>query len=211
MTRKAFIERVRRLIYNGQPSNDATITVGLVNNYLPDAIGYAAKANYKENIALDGIGYVNNSFYSRFTGLSISQDSRFTWKVTLPEVPTGLGRNEGISTLQLVNDKGEVTLPFIALSENQKTYYQGMRPVPNKVLYYYEGNILYALSTILLNEYTANVTMVSGGDSTDLDSNLNVPPDYIGIMQDYLVKYFLTELSRPVDATNDGLDAVATT
>lgn len=212
MTRAQFIERTLRQVYGDQPSNDANITTNLVNIWLQDAIGIAAKANYRDNISIDGIGYINGSFYTKFTGISISQDSSFIWKLTLPEVPLGIGRNEGISTLELVDPTtSQVTRPFIPLSENQKTYYQSMQPIPNKILYYYEGNLLYAVSTLLLNNYTANITMVSGGDSTNLNSNLNVPPDYYPVMVEYLRQQLLAQRSVPQDVTNDGSDIIRTT
>lgn len=211
MKREQFIERVRRQIYNGPPADDATITVGLVNNILEDAIAIAAKANYKDNIAIEGIGFVNNSFYTKFTDISISSYGNFLWQVQLPHVPTGIGATEGISTLELVDDTGRVTRPFVPLTENQKTFYQSMRAVPNKILYYYEGDLLYAISTLILNQYTANVTMVSGGDTRDLDSTLNVPGDYLPIMMQYLQQQLLLEKAQPIDVTNDGLDANITT
>ena len=46
MTRNAFIERILRQIYNGQPSDDSNITYNLVNQWLNDAIGLAVKKNY---------------------------------------------------------------------------------------------------------------------------------------------------------------------
>lgn len=211
MTRKAYIEQIRRLIYGGQPNEDAEITVGLVNVWLNQAIGIAATQNYKDNIAIGGIGYINNSFYSNFTGLIIASAGNFKWQMTLPQVPLGLGQNEGISTLQLVDTDGRITQPFVPLSENQKSFYQNMRAIPNKVLYYYEGKVLYALSTLLLNQYTANVTMVSGGLSTDLTSTLNVPDDYLPIVTDYLKQQLFFERNAPVDTTQDGVDAIRTT
>jgi len=211
LTRRIWIERCLRQIYNGPPSDDATVSINLVNVWLSTGIGLAAKANYKDNIAIDGIGYVNGSFYTKFRNISITSDGNFFWKMTLPEVPLGIGRNEGISTLELIDDRGNVTRPFIPISENQKTYYQSMQPIPNKILYYYEGSLLYAISTLLLNSYTANVTMVSGGDSTDLDSALNVPPDYDPVMIDYIKQQLMFERSIPVDATNDGLDSMGKT
>lgn len=211
MTRAQFIERVRRQIYNGQPSDDATITVGLVNNYLNDAIAAAAKANYKDNIAIDGIGYLNNSFYTRFTGIAVKSDGNLWWKVQLPEIPIGIGRNEGLSTIQLVNDEGKLSHPFIPISESQRTYFESMRPIPNKIIYYYQGDTLYAQSSLILSQYTANVTMASGGLSTDLDSTLNVPADYIPVMMQYLQQQLLLEKSQPKDVTNDGEDFVQTT
>lgn len=210
-SRRIWIERCLRQIYNGPIPDDATITINLVNTWLPTAIGLAAKANYKDSISIDGIGYVNNSFYSRFRRLTISSDGNFQWKMVLPEVPVGIGQNEGISILELVDTNGQVTRPFVSMTEAQRSYYQSMRPIPNKVLYYYEGNFMYAISTLLLNNYTANVTMVSGGDSTDLDSNLNVPPDYDSVMIEYIKQQLMFERTVPVDATNDGLDAIKTT
>ena len=211
MTREQFIERVRRQIYNGQPSDDATITMGLVNNYLNDAIAIAAKSNYKENIAIEGISYVNNSFYTTFKGISVSQDERFVWKVQLPQVPVGIGANEGISVLQFKDSNGNVSFPCIPISENQRTYFQGMRPIPNKVVFYYEGEFAYAISTIQLSQYTASVTLISGGNSADLQSTLNVPPDYFPIMMQYLQSQLLIERNQPKDVTNDGEDFIKTT
>lgn len=211
MTRRQFIERTLRQIYGDQPNDSSNITYNLVNLWLSDAIALAAKQNYKDNILLDGIGYANNGFYSRFRGISIASDGNFTWVASLPEIPVGIGRNEGISTIQLVDSDGRITQPFIPLSENQKTYFQSMQPVQNKVLYYYEGNNLYILSPLLLNQYTLNVTMVSGGDATDLDSTLTVPPDYFPVLVEYIKQQLMFERQVPVDVTNDGLDAITTT
>jgi len=211
MTRKQYIEQIRRLIYGGQPSDDAEISVGLVNQWLNQAIGVAAKQNYKDNYSLDGIGYVSNSFYSKFTGIAITGGSNFLWSISLPQIPLGIGAQDGLSTLQLVDSDGRITQPFVLLTENQKTYFDSMRPIPNKVLGYYEGKTLYAKSTLVLSQYTANVTMVSGGLSTDLTSTLIIPDDYIPVMTEYLKQQLLFERMQPVDVQQDGMDAVKTT
>lgn len=207
-TRRVFIERTLRQIYGGPPADDATITINLVNKWLQDAISVAAKTNYKDAIAIEGIGYINNSFYTTFKDIAITADESFVWKVALPDIPIGIGRNEGISTLQLKDSSGQITRPFVPISQSQKTYYQGMPPIPNKFLYYIEGKFVYILSTILLNQYTVNVTMVSGGDSTDLDSTLNVPSDYYPVMVEYLKQQLMFERMAPVDTANDGMDVV---
>lgn len=211
MRRIEFIERALRQIYGDFPSDDSSITNNLVNSWLNDAIGVAAKANYKENIQIDGIGYINNSFYTSFKDISISSDGNFIWKGTLPQIPFGIGRNEGISTLQLKDSSGNITRPFIPLTEAQKTYYQSFPPIPNKILYYYEGEFIFMLSTLLLNQYTFNVTMVSGGDGTDLNSTLNVPSDYWEIMTEYIKKQLLFERNQSVDTQNDGVDLIRST
>lgn len=211
MTRQHLIERILRQVYGDQPRDDSSITYNLVNEWMNTGIGIAAKQNYKEAIQLDGIGYVNNSFYTTFKGLEVEPDESFTWKITLPQLPFGIGRNEGIATLQFKDANNKVSLPCISLSENQKGYYQRMRPIPNVILFYPEGTFLYALSTIILSNYTATVGMISGGNANDLSSVLNIPDDYIATVIDYCTKMLMLERAQPVDAANDGLDAIKTT
>lgn len=211
MTRQFFIERALRQIYGGQPTDDSQITVNLVNSWLNDAIATAAKQCYKEAIQIDGIGYVNNGFYTTFKGIAVSQDENLTFRLTLPQIPVGIGRNEGVSKLQFKNDKGEVTLPCVPISQNQSTYFESMRPIPNKIIYLPQGEYILVKSTLLLDKYTGSVTMVSGGDSTVLTSTLNVPSDYFPLMVEYIKAQLGFERLQPVDAANDGLDAVKTT
>jgi hypothetical protein len=206
MTRLEFIERHLRQIYGGFPTDDAQITNNLVNSWLNDAIAAAAKQNQKDNIALDGISYINNSFYTTYKGLAVVQDENFLFKVTLPQIPMGVGYSEGVSTLQFKDSSNSVSLPCVPLSQNQKTFYQGLKPIPNKVLFYTEGNFIYAISTLPLYDYTATVGMISGGDATSLTSTLNVPPDYFPIMVEYLKQQLVFEMMQPQDVTNDGTD-----
>lgn len=212
MVRRDFIERVRRFIYGDQPSSDASITEGLVNNYLNDAIAIAAKANYKDSLAIDGINYVNNSFYTTFKGLEITEDEQFIWKIELPEIPVGIGASEGISTLIIKDTESrQLSYSVIWLSQNQKSFARSMREIPNKLVAYSEGQNVYIESTITLSDFTAQATMISGGLSTDLGSTLNVPPDYFPIMMEYLKQQLMFERNVPLDNVNDGLDAIKTT
>ena len=212
MTRRQFIEQVRRLIYGDQPSAEANITVNLVNIWLNQAIGIAAQKNYYDSLKIDGVSYINNSFYTTFKNISIAQDEQFLWKITLPQIPLGLGQNDGLSKLQIKDsDSTQISQPVIWLTQNQTTFVQNMRPIPNKILAYSQGKYVYIISTLLLNLYTAQVTMVSGGDSTDLDSVLNVPDDYIPVMIEFLKNQLMAQRLAPQDRTDDGADFVTTT
>lgn len=205
-TRYSFIERMRRLVYGGQPSDDASISFGLVGKYVDDAIAFAAKQNYKDNLALEQVGYVNNSFYTTFKGLTVTSDSNFRWVVSLPQIPIGIGDTKGISTLELNDTNGQESFPCIPLNENQKGYYKSLLPIPNKTLFYYEGNIIYVLTTILLNTYTARVSMISGGDSTNMNSIINVPSDYYPMIIQYIRQHLMEERVIEPDTNNDGVD-----
>ena len=181
-------------------------TFNLVNQYLNQAIGVAAKQCYKESMQLEAVGYVNNSFYTTFKGLAVTKDENFLWKVTLPQIPIGIGYNEGISTMVFKDSTGQVSMPVVWLSENQKSFINNMRQVPNKLLGYYEGQYAYVISTIILSAYTVNVTMISGGDSSDLSSTLNLPDDYFPIVTEYIKAQLGFEKAQVQDTTNDGSD-----
>ena len=208
MTRSQLIELVRRQASGGQPTDDTDFTDGLVNIWVNQGIALAARKNYTDGIQLDGIGYVNNGFYTTYKALPVTADETFLWKIQLPEIPIGIGRNEGISTLQFKDENGVLSFPCIPMSQNQKGYFQTMRPIPNKTLYYYEGSSVFAISTILLSQYTASATIVSGGDSADLSSQVNVPEDYMPIIVEYVGKQMAIQLSRPKDTANDGATTV---
>ena len=211
-TRRQYIEQVRRMIYGSQPSNDAEITVGLVNQWIDQAVGVAAKANYTDSLKLDGIAYVNNSFYTTYKSLSVSADDQYLWKITLPQIPIGIGYNQGAETLVFKDSaSNQLSMPVVWLSQNQLSFQKGMRTIPNKLLAYIEGTYVYVMSTLMLSSYTAQVTMISGGDSTNLDSILNVPADYFPIMTEYLKTQLMFQRQVPVDSTNDGSDAIVTT
>ena len=206
MTRAEFIERELRQIYGGYISEDSSITPMLVNSWLNDAIALAAKTNYTDNLKLDGIGYVNNSFYTTFKGIAPTLDETNLWKLQLPQIPVGIGTNEGISTIVFKDSNNNVSYPLIPLSANQKTYFRTMRPIPNKTLYYYEGEFVYVVTSLALNNYTASVTMVSGGNSSDLNSTLNVPSDYFPAMVAYVQQQLMVMKTTTRDLTNDGSD-----
>jgi hypothetical protein len=209
MTRKAFVEAVRRQIYGGQPPSEASVTINLVNQYLQDAIGVAAKANYKDSIAIDGIAYINNSFYTTFKSLPIVEDEQFLWRIELPHIPFGIGTSNGVPILLIKdNESRQLANNVVWLSEAQRSFSRGMRTIPNSLMAYSEGKYIYIQSTLILQDYTGQVTMVSGGSPTDLSSELNVPADYLPTMRDYLYKKFMQQRMSPQDLLNDGTDTV---
>jgi len=207
MTRYALIERILRQIYNGQPSDDSNITYNLVNQWLNDAIGAVVKKNYTDSIQMDGVAYVNNSFYTTFTNLDINAETvdTVTYSIDLPLIPYALGRNEGVATLQFVGDK-KTSQTAIPLSINQVAYIERLRPIQNKILYWVEGKNIFIKSSIPLTQYKATLRLISGGDSADLTSTLIVPDDYMPMVIEYIKGQLAFEKSRPIDQSNDGVD-----
>jgi len=207
LTRYQLCEQILRQIYGEEPADDSNITINLVNQYLSQAVGFAARKNYTDNVQIENISFVNNSFYTTYRGLDISNSQQFTYKISLPEVPVGIGRNEGIASLKITNGN-QISLDCIPLSINQVGYVDSMRPIPSKILYWNEGSTIYLKSITSLLEYNANIRMISGGDSTDINSEINVPPDYIPVITEFIAKALVMERTQPKELANDGVDIV---
>lgn len=207
MIRGQFLESILMAVYGQKPSDDAEITYNLVNLYLSEGLGVATQAAYKGAIQLDGVGYVNNGFYSTFSGISISQDTtdNLCYKLELPEIPVGIGNSMGLAEIRFKDD-GFTSLPGIPLSMNQWGYFDSMRPIANKILYLQEGKFVRAKTPLILTDFTATVKMVSGGVASDLNSELNVPPDFLPVVRQYIIEKLIAERAVPVDVYNDGSD-----
>jgi hypothetical protein len=206
MIRKTLIERLRRMIYGGQPSDDAQITIGLVNNWLNDAIATAAKANYTENLTIQGVEVIANGFYTTYSDIAVTNEGNFVYKVSLPEVPVGLGVNMGVASLRF-DDGKTFSFDAIPLTINQRGFSRGRRVMPNKIQYWTEGKSAYIESPIFdLTTTTAVVRMVSGGDSADLNSEINVPPEYFPVMVEYIKAQLAFAQAQQQDTQNDGQD-----
>jgi hypothetical protein len=128
------------------------------------------------------------------------------YKFTLPQLPLGLGRNEGVASVQFKDTTGRASYDAVPLSINQVSYIEQLRPIQNKIVYWSEGTFIYAKSSILLSKYTASVRMISGGNSSDLDSILLIPDDYMPFIVEYIKGQLAFEESRPIDTSNDGVD-----
>jgi hypothetical protein len=206
MVRSTYIEQLIRQVYGEQPNDDSSITFNLVNVWVNEAIGIAVKKNYTDSIQLDGVAYVNNSFYSTYKGLTITEDEPLRWVFTLPELPIAVGRNEGLVDVIVKDADGKNSYPIVLLSEYEKAYQRGRRSIPNRLVGYYENNKCYITTYIPLYAYTATVSMVSGSSETDLTTQLNVPADYLPLITDYVIKNLQLMRKMPQDESNDGVD-----
>lgn len=212
-TRFSLIKRILRQVYSGQPTEDSNITPELVNRWMNDALAMAAKEFYKESIAIEGMGYINNSFYCTYSGLVVTNDSsdNQTYMLTLPQIPLGLAKNSGIAKLQFVSSTGLVSMDAIPLSMNQVAYADRIPAPQNKILYWPEGVFVRCKTAIQLFSYTGTVKMVSAGDSTNLDSIVNIPDDYMAVVISYVKDQLAWERQQPQDRTNDGEDSITQT
>ncbi len=208
MTRGAYIEQMLRDVYGEQPNDDAALTENLVNIWVNEGIGIAIKQSWKESAALEGITYLNNAFYLTITGLAVTAVNQvdLVYKMTLPQIPYSLGRNEGIASLRLADSSGNTSYDTVPLSTNQVAYAYQMRAIPNKLLYWNESQFLYIRSAVPLFKMTGTVRMVAASeDASDLDSVLNLPDDVLAICTQYVTKMLMAQRQQAkMQTVNDG-------
>ena len=205
MTRRVLIEQIRRIFYGGVPNDDASLSEKEVNLYLNEAIAYMAKVNYTDAIKLDGIETVADSFYATFKNLSITRDSDTGYySLELPQVPLGLARGYGISTVTFPTSTGLAKSP-IPISVRELDYIDQLKQPPSKIFYWSEGKKLWFKSyTNLVGKY-AIVRMVST-ETSDLDAEINVPQEYISDIVDLVINKLKIRKGTPEDNVNDGVD-----
>lgn len=205
MTRRVIIEQIRRIFYGGVPNDDASLSEKEVNFYLNEAIAYMAKINYTDAIKLDGIETVADSFYATFKNLAITKDNDTGYySLDLPQVPLGLARGYGISTVTFPTSTGLAKSP-IPISVRELEYMDNLKQPPSKIFYWAEGKKLWFKSYTNLVGKFAIVRMVST-ETTDMDAELNVPQEYISDIIDLVINKLKIRKGTPEDNVNDGVD-----
>jgi hypothetical protein len=205
MTRKVLIEQIRRIFYGGVPNDDASLSEKEVNAYLNEAIAYMAKVNYTDAIKLDGIETVADSFYATFKNLAITRDTDTGYySLDLPQVPLGLARGYGISTVTFPTSTGLAKSP-IPISVRELEYIDQLKQPPSKIFYWAEGKKLWFKSWTNLVGKFAIVRMVST-ETSDLDAEINVPQEYVSDIIDLVINKLKIRKGTPEDSVNDGVD-----
>lgn len=210
MTRKKFCQQIQRMVLGEIPNDDNDITLNLINLYVNQGIALAAKANYTDNLKMDGIAYVNSSFYTTFKNIAITKSTfeDFCYELSLPEIPVALGRADGVAQLTL-KDGTQFSLTGVPITTEQVAFRKVMRRIPNRFYYWYERSTVIIDCVLDITDYTATVKMVSSGsDSTDLSATIYLPNEWLSFVQDYVVKNLILERQQPKDLTNDSITVV---
>jgi hypothetical protein len=207
MTRRVLIEQIRRMLYGSIPTDDANITEKEINLYINEAIAYMAKVNYTDAVKLDGIETVADSFYATFKNLAITKDNDTGYySLDLPQVPLGLSRGYGISTVTFPTSTGLAKSP-IPVSPRELDYMDNLKQPPSKIFYWVEGKKLWFKSYTNLVGRFAIVRMVST-ETSDLDAEINVPQEYITDIINLVMNQLRPRKATPQDSTNDALDKI---
>lgn len=193
------------MIYNGIPTEDATITVNLVNQYLNDGIAAAAIAAYEKEYAIDRVGSVPDGFYMTFSGMAITKDEETSYNhFTLPQIPVGLSKENSVSDVFVIKPSGAKI--FCTRVEQREIPLMFMMPLDTSEAYYWiEGKEAYVWAKGDISDGKPRVRMVYS-QSTDLNSEINCPGDMIPEVISYTIKMLMAEKNQPMNTSNEGID-----
>lgn len=202
-TRKQVIETIQRQLSGGFASQDTELTFGLINQFLNGAIGYAAKANYKEEIQLNGIENVADAFYSNFQSITITKDNTTgLYKAQLPQQPVGVGTGWDISTFMIISGSGAKIFAHPITPKEIEFLYN--LPAGCKEVYYWMNGAEASLHSCQdITKYKANVRMIST-QSSALDTPVTIPDGYMPVIIEYMDKTLGVMLNLPIDSAEDG-------
>lgn len=203
-TRRILIELIQRQLSGGMISQDSELTDGLINIYINGAIGYAAKANYKEEIQLNGIESVSDGFYAEFTGITITLNAATgQYHATLPQQPAGVGIGWDVADFMLI--KGSGTKLFAnPISPREVRYLYSLPSGCDEVYFWMNGVTASLHSCSDITKYKASVRMIST-QSSDLDAPITLPDAYWPMAIEYIDKTLGVQLNIPIDISNDGV------
>lgn len=202
-SRRILIELIRRQLSGGFAQQDSELTDGLINQYINSGIGYAVKANYKDEIQLNGIESVADGFYAEFDAISITKDlSTGLYNATLPQQPAGVGIGWDISAFMLITGSGAKIFAN-PIGAREQRYLYSLPSGCDEVYFWINGVTASLHSCKDITKYKANVRMIST-QSNDLDAPITLPDGYMPLVIEYIDKTLGIQLNEPIDISNDG-------
>lgn len=202
MTLRAYCELILRRLANGDVSDDFPIKIEEVVQWVGQGVAMAAMKNYTDNANID-VEYVSDSFYTTYKNLSLTKDSQTGFfNTTVPAAPYGIPKGYDVSGVNIEGD-GMLSNGLVRVNIQQLDYYLKLSLPPKAIFYWFEGSVLNLFSTwAILDGIKVRVRMASGGVS--LDSELNIPADYMGYVSEFVFGKLMPTLNIPQDNVNDG-------
>lgn len=194
---KQLTEQVWRII-GGASVGDRKIKIQEVDLAVNQSIAQAAIINYRDNRQLEGVGYIDGQFISRYKNVEILFDSDVDqYYSLLPANLPALPRNSGVVSIQGM--KGQCS-QFIPTDANFHSMFSSLEcaNIPDTVYYWLESGRVYYKG---LSKITKKVLM-----KLTATGDCEVPMDMrIGVIMGAL-KILGIEKDIPQDKIVDAID-----
>jgi hypothetical protein len=201
------IDRCIRSYYGGDyASEESVLTNNFVQLHINDAIAMAISKSMQENYVVTGIQSVSEGFLSTFTITSFTKNADTGFYVaSLPHPPIGTPENSSVSGVYFGGVKGQ-SKPVLEVKANEVDYFRFMPIPPQAAFYWMEGGSIYLwLRTNLPSNAKLFIRMATNL-STNADAPLNMPPDAVDFVYNYVMDKLYKNKSVQGDSALDGKD-----
>lgn len=188
--------------FNGQPSDDASVSVRHVAELIAIEVAYVATMSAFSNSNAGEATYANDQFISVFNNLDLLTDGVTAEKYTLlPATPAGLPNNQEISGVAFTSCPNVKVVPL----KQKDTFAQQYLDMPSKIYNYKieNGRIVFiSLPDIVTGKVSVKLVGAVSG-ATLLDSVLNISKDAEGVIMDRVLLKLDPRRSVQRDINND--------
>lgn len=207
--KKMLIERVKRHIADGWPTNSFSASDKEILLYIDSAIAQAIIGHAYVNAKIEGALCTPEAYLITYAlTLPVFNENLGEYSTTLPQPPISLPLGYSITTVFFGGKKGrsQAAWPIKA----KRVSYRADMPVPNGVRYWVEGSVLKLAPSngqpLNPGINTLYVTMPATR-TADVNETMTIPDDDISGIFDYTVKQLIQRMNVPKDIIQDNLPA----
>lgn len=206
-TKLQLIQRIRKHVSNGFPSDEFATSDNEIQLYIDSSIAYQIKGLAYENAKIDGTLVVPEAFLITYQLTGLTQDlNTGYWKVTLPQPPLSLPLGYSVTQVYFVNKQSKKQNAYPI--KVKRAAYRDNLPSPQGVLYQVENDtlLLQASNGLTLSDQTCFVQMPVARTS-DVNAVMNVPDDILEAIFNNVVMQLTKRYAEPKDIIKDDIGA----
>lgn len=207
-TRRMLIQRIRKHISDGYPSDSYTASERELMLYIDQAVAFQIVGLAYQNAKIEGALAVAEAFLITYNITTITQDTNTGyWFATLPQPPLSLPLGYSINRVYFASPGSGSSQDAFPIKAKRVGYRMNM-PMPTGIRYWVESNTLWmaASNNFPLTGLNLYVQMPSARVD-DLNAPMNMPDDIIQNVFDKVIAELINRYQQPKDVVVDDLPA----
>jgi hypothetical protein len=207
-TKKALIQRIRKHVSNGFPSDDFAPSENEILLYIDQAVAYTLVGMAYANAKIEGSLAIPEAYILTYKLSGITQDNDTGyWVVDLPQPPISLPLGYSVNQVYFAQNANK-RLDASPIS-NKRLSYRFTLPMPDGMFYWVENQKLWLWAT-------NNMPLINIGNlyvqmpcvrTADVNEVMPLPSDAIQGVFDTVVKELMQRYQVPQDIIKDDLPA----
>lgn len=209
-TKRQIVQEALYEAYGGITSTDVRISERFVLTKLNNKIAAAGTINAFQNKNLEGVTYLNDTFYSTYNDLPVTDDTHTGFKkIDLPALPIGVPSQRSISLYPPKTNKcnGMNSTMFVMMPREQVRRSNNLPKTKTVYCFEQDGTIQMIIPDTLPLLEVGTMNLVMATSDGGLDSKANIPPDMLDpIKKELVAELRAIILGVPLELKNDGIE-----